>query len=486
MDVKPKSNKLRRLESKRKLQERDERRFRVDTQAVAMSRARLAHRLRRGSESLPSESNPLLRRIAELRAGHLAPTSDLYRVIKPFADINLALYRTGGPVTVDMEALSDLVFSCQRRTSLFRGNDAERHAHTLLALSAHSSDWIRQPEDWKPRSLVARWQLHALARHLFARYDVPVFMNGAWLEGLTAQGVVHQKWFIHVAQGQNIRTADGLLISLTKKQAHYYLQAPDDFDVISAFRWAQILDLGGSERLVRSVLGTRLRREFADDAFWISVFRWLIAHPTLDSIHYGPIIDYLQNQRFVATVPNPSADLPGQPRLVPRQPNLTIKDRDPETLLRSIAEWHQSLAAQSIAERHQSLAAQWTRKPTSWTTSGIEPFRFEETEGETRRIYTIAELLCSRELDEEGREMSHCVGTYAGSCESGRSSIWSLKVVEPPGPETRLLTLEVSNADRQIVQARKRFNTLPESKEIAILKRWADAGGPRLSRWLAR
>ncbi len=299
-------------------------------------------------------------------------------------------------------------------------------------------------------------------------------MNGAWLEELTADGVLHQRWFIHVAQGQNIRTADGLPIPLTKKQAHHYLQAPDDFDVIGAFRWAQILDLGGSERLVRSVLGTRLRRVFADDAFWISVFRWLIAHPMLDSIHYGPIIDYLYNQRFVAEVPNPSAHLPGQPRLVPRQPNLTIKDRDPETLLQAIAEWHQSLAS------HR------TRRPTSWTASGIAPFVFKETEGETRRIYTIAELLCSRELDEEGQAMNHCVGTYAGSCESGRSSIWSLRVVEPPGPETRLVTLEVSNADLQIVQARKRFNTLPQPKELAILMRWADAGGPRLSRWLAR
>ena len=191
-------------------------------------------------------------------------------------------------------------------------------------------------------------------------------------------------------------------------------------------------------------------------------------------MHHGPIIDYLHNQRFVATAPNPGAHLPGQPRLVPRQPNLTIKDRAPEALLQAIVEWHQTLAVQR------------TRKPTSWPASGIESFRFEEVEGETRRIYTIAELLSSRELDEEGRSMNHCVGTYAGSCESGRVSIWSVRVIEPPAPATRLVTLEVSNADRQIVQARKRLNTLPESKEIAILKQWADAGGPRLARSLDR
>ena len=365
MDVKPRSNKLKRVEAKRKLEERAASRFRRDTQAAAMSRARVAHRPGRRSESLSRESNLLLRRIAELRAGDLAPTSDLYRVVKPFADINLAMHRTGGSPTVDMDALSDLVFSCHRRTSLFRGNVANRYAQALLALSACSSCWIRRPETWKPHSLDPRWQLHALVRHMVARYDVPVFMNGAWLEGLTEEGVLHQRWFIHVAQGQNIRTADGLPIPLTKKQAHHYLQAPDDFDVIGAFRWAQILDMGGGERLVRSVLGTRLRRAFVDDAFWISVFRWLIAHPMLDSMHHGPIIDYLHNQRFVATAPNPGAHLPGQPRLAPRQPNLTITGRAPEALLQASAEWHHRL----------SRSSNGPRSPRPGRASGTESFR---------------------------------------------------------------------------------------------------------------
>ncbi len=474
MDVKPKSNKIKRLETKRKLEERAARRFRVDTQAAAMARARLAHRLHHGSKSRHDESNALLQMIAELRDGRLTPTSGFYRVAELFAGVNPGLYRTGGPLTVDMETLSRLVFLCHRRTALFRGNDARRYADAVLALSAHSACWIRQPEDWKARSLDACWQLHALVRHLFARYDVPVFMNGAWLEGLTSRGVVHQRWFIHVAQGQNIRTADGLPIALTRKQAHHYLQAPDNYDVLGAFRWAQIRDLGGSERLVRSVLGTLLRTEFAADAFWISVFRWLIAHPMLDSVYHGPIIDYLHAQRLIDARVRANAHPAVQPGIVPPRPNLTIKDRSPESLLRSVDEWHRGLAAPR------------TREPTSWKASGIEPFRFEEVEGETRRIYTISELLSSHDLDEEGRAMSHCVGTYAGSCESGRVSIWSLKVVVPPGPAMRLLTLEVSNPDQQIVQARRRFNGLPEPEELAILMRWAGVGGPRLSRWLAR
>ena len=145
---------------------------------------------------------------------------------------------------------------------------------------------------------------------------------------------------------KTLQTADRAADLADDEAGASYLQAPNDFDVIGAFpdgprSWISV----ASERLARNVLGTRLRRAFVDDAFWISVFRWLIAHPMLDSIHHGPIIDYLHNQRFVATAPNPGAHLPGQPRLVPLQPNLTIKDRAPEALLQAIVEWHQSLAA---------------------------------------------------------------------------------------------------------------------------------------------
>jgi hypothetical protein len=49
-----------------------------------------------------------------------------------------------------------------------------------------------------------------------------------------------------------------------------------------------------------------------------------------------------------------------------------------------------------------------------------------------------------------------------------------------------MLTLEVSNVNRQIIQARRRHNALPSPKELAILRRWANAGGPSISTWLAR
>jgi PcfJ-like protein len=244
--------------------------------------------------------------------------------------------------------------------------------------------------------------------------------------------------------------------------------------VLGAFRWAQVLDLCGDERLVWSILATRIATDFKHDEFWATVLRWLVAHPMLDGVHHGPMIDYLHDRKFVRSVPNPDAAIPGRPLLIPPQPNLSMKGRDPETLLRSVAEWHRTLG------RHKS------GKMIDWEPSGITPFRHEEGMDGSRKVYTITELLCSRDLNAEGRAMNHCVGTYADSCISGRVSIWSLKLSDAIGLETRLLTLEVQNQNRQVVQARQRYNKLPSPKELSILQRWAGSGGPSPSKWLFR
>jgi hypothetical protein len=472
MDAKPKSNKLKRIEAKRKLELKAERQGKVDPKiAAGLWLERAKHALRQ-SKSVRTDPERLLQSILDGEQVRVPLNSDLHAVVKLFEQVDPEKPVTY-PLQPDLTAFRRLVLHCLEKTDLLQGRGAPQFARALLALSAHAGRWVRQPEGWEPRSHNAYRQFQSLVRHLTAHYDVPTFLNTAWLEGLTPKGVVQQRWFLHVAQGQNIRTADGLPIPLTKKQAHLYLEAPDDFDVLSAFRWAQILDLGGDERLVRSVLATRIGTEFGHDEFWVTVFRWLVAQPMLDAVHHGPVIDYLNDRRFVASVPNPDATQPGQPLLVPPQPNLTMKGRDPEELLRSVARWHRLLNRQK------------TGKVAFWEPSGIPPFRQEEGMVENRRVFTITELLCSRELNEEGRAMSHCVGSYSGSCSSGRVSIWSLRSIDGLGQETRLLTLEISNQNRQVVQARQKYNKLPSPKEISILNRWGVVGGPSLSKWIS-
>jgi hypothetical protein len=339
----------------------------------------------------------------------------------------------------------------------------------LLALARHSRCWIRPVAMWKPQTHNTRRQFASLARHLFAHWPVPAFMDSVWFLGNGAGAVQRQEWFLHIGRGENIRTAD-LPLPYTKRMAHHFLQAPADLTVEAALRWGQICGLGGTERLVRAVIGTRLGTEFQNDDFWSTVLQFFIANPMLDLVHVGPIIDYIEQQRFV------SQDVFVGPGVVerrgPAQPNFTMKGRTPAALLRQVEAWHRTLA------KTEQPKAEWPR-------SGIEGFEFVEggERGSNLKIWTITELLSAKALFAEGRKMKHCVASYAHSCAHGACSIWTLEVETFEG-RIKMLTIEVQNAARLICQARGKCNMLPGEKHRGILRRWAEQAGLSLAKYV--
>ena len=325
----------------------------------------------RETKRLPGDPEKLLRAIAERKPARLPIRSEPNVIASLFASLDRG-EDDPFPIPPDAEVLRRLVRFCHAETDLLTAQEASRYADALLALSAHHRDWVRPLDAWRARSHNARRQFASLLRHLIARYEVPAFLDAAWLAGLTPEAVKHQAWYKHVAGGRNIRTADDLPIPLTKKQAHHFVRAPADLDIPSAFRWALVLDLGGDDRLARSLLGTRIGLTFEHEEFWASVVRFFVAHPSLSPRHHGPIIDFLHEQKFVASVPNPLADGSGQPPLVPPQPHLSMKGRTPESLLRAVSGWHRDLAEM----RSAATAA------ATWGPSGFAPFAHEE-EGRT-------------------------------------------------------------------------------------------------------
>ena len=336
----------------------------------------------------------------------------------------------------------------------------------LVALAHHGRDWLRPFEDWRPRTHNARRQFASLARHLLVEYPVPSFMDSVWFMGLGPAARRRQQWYIHVASGQNLRTAD-VPIPLTKRMAHHFMLAPSHFTVDQALRWGQVLGLGGSERLAEAVAATRLANHFENDDFWTTVIRFFIDNPMLDLVHVGPIIDYLQDQRFEQREEFQAAGV--IQRLPPAQPNLTMKGRSPEALLRQVGRWHHRLGNENI-----DLKAQWPL-------SGVNGFDWiEGREGTpSLRRWTIQELLTSRSLVAEGRAMQHCVATYARSCARRATSIWSLQVQNHEGSQ-RVLTVEVRLPHKIICQARGKRNVLPDDKSRGILRRWAAQEGLRM------
>ena len=316
----------------------------------------------------------------------------------------------------------------------------------LLMLALRHEQWQSAPEAWRSSAdSPLRAQFGSLSRHLLSRYPVPPFLDTAWFEGFSPEGWQHQDWFIHIGNGQNIRRAT-LPLRLTEKAAHHFLQAPDDSSIVAALRRGQTLALGGDTYLADAIAASRLGSILPDEAFWQSVIHWLVNNAQRDTAHVAPIVDFLFAQKFGEPI-RPGVGGPLTYHDAP-EPGLSMKGRTFAALQRRVEEWHEQLARDA-------------RKPRSeWEPCGIAPFHVQEADThKTLCTWTIVELTNSRALQEEGREMRHCVYTYANACVNGTTGIWSLRIRPEKDVKTRrLLTVEINLARRAIVQVRGHCN----------------------------
>ena len=366
------------------------------------------------------------------------------------------------------EALRRLFLRVEGQSALL---DEDGFARGVAQLARFYEQWVRGPEEWTPRSHNARRQFSSLARHLLARYDVPAFMDAAWV-GDDVDFKLHQQWFVHVGRGENIRKAPGLPVALTKMMAHHVLLAPDDCTINRAVRWGQLRGTGVPERIARGVLGSRLGNEFfgaEQEQFWGSVFNFFALHPTIDPNQVGPVIDYLHNQKFVPAGPvNVGGAFVQQG---PPQPGLSMKGRTPEGLVQQVDAWHRQL--RRVRRGGGDVA---------WGSCLIPGYDRIEGEAPNQRRFFIVELLGSGELRAEGTAMHHCVGTYAWSCQSGKTAIYSFRADEGTGPYRRL-TVEVDVRRREITEARGKYNAMPTEVDKRILNAWATTARLSLGRY---
>ena len=326
----------------------------------------------------------------------------------------------------------------------------------IEAIANHSDSWIRPLETWQVKRHNRDRQFSELLRHLFVAYDIPPFMDRVWL----TENETHQNWYIHIGAGQNIRTAPGIPVALTKKMAHHFLSAPKQYTVEEALRWGQVQALGGNKRLMDALRGTRMLGNFKNDEFWLNVIRFFIANPMLDVSHVHPIIDYIWNQKFENQRVFVERGVVEEHD--PPQPNFSMKGRTPKTLLHQVNEWHRQLGRETRGGDFE------------WMRSEIGEFHLREGSEKKRnlRYWYIRELLSTKELIHEGRKLQHCVRSYAKSCYTGKTSIWTMESEDENGRQ-KTLTIEVSQRENLIRQVRGKRNRLPTEREKYILMQWA-------------
>lgn len=330
-----------------------------------------------------------------------------------------------------------------------------------MGLLARQHDgWIRPVENWKPNSHNPRRQFSHLARHLLARYDVPFFMDAAWFQEDVNVAIRQQNWFVHVGNGQNIRTAD-VPVKLTKMMAHQFATAPDELPIERALRWGQVVGQGGSHSLARAVIGSRLGMHFEHEEFWETVIKFLVNHPMLDPSMVGPIIDFAHHQKFEpCEIVRPGGEVDIAP---PPQPNFSVKGRSIGKLLQLMEEWHEDLGGAFPGDEETSRRGR--RDLVRWDPSGIGSLRLQEQDPNTGEMTTwmVQELNSNRELAAEGRAMHHCVASYEKNCRKGSTSVWSLQAVADKERQN-VMTIAVDARRKNVTQVRGKYNIAPVGK----------------------
>lgn len=374
----------------------------------------------------------------------------------PFDDASFARLRNDAPGRAAVLRLllhADRYMDALNTKRLFKGMGRHNIVHGLATLAYHHRRWIRPLEEWSsvlPEKGTPRpsEQFSSLARHLLARYEVPSFMDTAFMEGLGDKGLQQQEWFIHVGNGGNIREVD-TPIKMTKRMAHLFLNAPNRDTVEHNMRWAQIIGMGGNSTLAKAILKTRLGRHTNNDEFWSTVVLFLVNNAMLDPSWAGPLIDYVHNMKYAPRRIVQKGG--GVEQAPPEQPHFTMKGRSVAKLLRQVDAWHGHL------NREQHVEFQ------SWQPCGIRAWEMEDETDELGPVrWTVQELLSSWELAAEGRAMNHCVVSYSDQCADGQTAIWSI-CMQRAGQDERenALTVAVDIKSKTITQSRGRYNMQP-------------------------
>jgi len=337
-----------------------------------------------------------------------------------------------------------------------------------IRIAEHWEDAIATPEGWRPASRNEDRSLLSLVRHLFAKYPAPACLERAWFDD-TEQAAGYRRLHLHVAQGNNLRTAV-LPIPYTKKMAHCFPEAPADLSVTEALRYGQVRGLGGDAALARAICATRLGRGFEHDEFWRTVIQFFVRFGLADVGKVTEIVDYIHEHRFGVQV---FIDERGrQHEMPPQQPSLTMAGRTPDTMRRQVEAWHARLGR-----------AGGRGNNVRWAPSGIPSYREIEklsgkrgdrSGGVQKRLWFVRELCSSEELRHESQTMRHCVVSYSSQCARGATRIFSMRFEERDKLQT-VLTIEVRSL--AVVQARGRMNAAPSTKARAIMQRWAKAAG---------
>ena len=307
--------------------------------------------------------------------------------------------------------------------------------------------WIRSPLSWSKESDIS------LVEHLFVRYRAPGYLYHVW-EKTSRIDFNWLTWFLIIAQGGSMKKASREFDwKFSSKNLQYLFDADAGMTPVEAYIYAEIKRMSGSERVVNLILDSpsfvidltnpTTSEDFLQ--FWRSTVEWLIQHESeLTDVQANHVLDWAMHE-FT------ESDMEGDR-------HFSWRGRMLARILERSAEYQQM-----IYQPRQGFDFCENLRPLSWDKNQLD----WACEDETGNEWTFIELNNSKKLFEEGKELSHCVGSYYSRCVAGNSAIVSLR-----RKGKRRITLEISPGKKILIQACGKRNRQPDEEEMKVINLW--------------
>lgn len=325
----------------------------------------------------------------------------------------------------------------------------KKFRHAIEHIAMYRACWIRKIENWRRPGRNKARSFASLVRHLFARYPVPEFMDSVWFH----RNYLGQEmdWFIMLGHGSSIRTLPGI-VPMSKKEAHWFRNAPSHLDCHEAICWAQVKAIGGDERIFMALKETLSCTNAIRNPFWKTVIQFMANHHFEDKATLKRIFRLIAYYKFgyirVRT---------GTLWDKPFDPSFSMKGRSQASLVRLL---------DPIV---QQLENKFLSRPCEWMPDELNGFHYQEHPGQPG--YRIVQLLTSRDLINEGRRMNHCVGSYYAQCVKGQKSVWSIRRGKSLNGKS-IATIALNPGTKTVVEAKGVSNRdVPEEAE-KVLRAW--------------
>lgn len=332
-------------------------------------------------------------------------------------------------------------------------NIKNKDDENLIALNnifKYKAKWISDINNFVLKTKNLKKAITQLSEYLFIKYEI----NNIYKELIfdNKKFVV----FVKISQGESPKKViDEYLpeFNLTKKMIHKLNTEKTNLTFNKRIRELQLT--GFQNKIIQEVLKSFKANNFVEDE---SLFMDYLIYlnnqdlSLLESDQIMPIFDYVKHFKRVCEQ---------------REVDFKLKNYSLPRLYEDMIQWHRELGK--------------TKHDYTWEGLNLPVYHSVKYKNDNEFItkeVKIEELTSSNELRKEGRQMNHCVASYARSCKNGVCSIFSLKVKEFNASNLKSkATIEVRN--KQTVQIRAKHNLKVSDSDMNYINIWKKENGIR-------